>query len=296
MERPSAAVCARKTPVPRGETREIGLRKRPHARLGSLLLTVTGFLAAPPSRADGPPTPQLESSVPAPARDAATVTRDGTFLPTTLAARIGDQRIAVFSQGGYDTAPAQGAVFSTVVEGAVYNRVALRAGIEYSPSITSVSPSVGVRVGILRQEKFGIDLGFVAQYKNLGFSEASGEFEFLALLGHRWNRLGLFANIAYGQGLDAGERDVEARLAFLYAVHRLVNVGVDARARIDLGEEDEARDAKKLTSQFDFIGGPLVTVAVSQVMFMVQAGAHALVVNETAQAGFAAIGGIGTAF
>jgi hypothetical protein len=230
------------------------------------------------------------------AREAAQVTRDGSFLPTTLSARIGDQRVIALSQGGYDTAPGQGAAFSTIVEGAIVNRVAIRAGIEYVPSLEQVSPSAGLRVGILRQERQGVDLAVAAQYKNLGFSEASGEFEFLVMVARRWNRLALFANLAYGQGLDEGERDAEARVAFLYAVHPRVNVGLDARARLDLGEEDAAREEKQLNSQFDFLGGPLVTVAVSHVMFMLQTGAHALVQNETAHAGFAALAGVGTSF
>jgi hypothetical protein len=240
--------------------------------------------------------PRVDEQPPAARRDAAQVTRDGTFLPTTWTARIGDQRVAAFSQGGYDMAPGEGGVFSTVVEGAIANRVAIRAGLEYVPLVQSVAVSAGLRVGILRQERHQIDLAVMALYKNRGFSEADGEVEMAVLIGRRWGRLGTFANLVYGQGLDPDERDAEVRLAMLYALGERVNVGFDARARFDLGDETPARAAQKLENDFDLIAGPLVTFAVSHVMLSAQAGAHAVVQHEVASAGFAAIGGVGTAF
>src|SRR5207302_5025611 len=53
------------------------------------------------------------------ARDAQTGVREGTFLPQTLSARIGDQRVMALALAGYDTTAGQGALFQTVVEGAI---------------------------------------------------------------------------------------------------------------------------------------------------------------------------------
>ena len=253
--------------------------------LSLALLTVAALAPAAGAEEEGPVR-----------RDAATVSRDGTFLPLTLTPRIGDQRVMGMFLGGYDTAQGQGATFSSVVEGALFNRVALRVGVDYLSGTGQWSPSAGVRVGILRQEKYGVDLGLAAMYKNTGFSEANGEFELIVSIGRRWNRFSLFGNAAYGQGLTATERDAEARVGFLYAVHERVNVGFDARARFDLGADDPARVTKKLETEFDLLAGPLASVAVGPVAFLAQAGAHVMSIHEEPIVGFAAIGGVGAAF
>jgi hypothetical protein len=259
-------------------------------------LVAIALALATPAASQELGTQHVDEVAPEKRRDAAQVSRDGTFLPTTWSARIGDQRVAAFSQGGYDTAPGEGGVFSTIVEGAIVNRVAIRAGIEYVPSLEEVAVSAGLRVGILRQEKHKIDLGLAAMYKNRGFSEADGEIEVAVLLARRWGRLGTFANVIYGQGVNPGERDAEIRLAALWTANEHMNIGIDARARLDLGEHDAERDTDKLENDFDLIAGPMVNYAVSHLVLSVQAGVHAVVQREVGNAGFVAIGGVGTAF
>lgn len=229
-------------------------------------------------------------------RDAAQTTRDGTFLPTTLAARVGDQHVTGLFLGGYETTAGQGAIFSGVAEAALFHRVALRAGVEYLSATQQAAPLVGVRVGILTQERYGFDLGGAFQYRNRGFTQASGEFEMLILASRRWNRLGVYGNLAYGQGTDSKERDGEIRAAVLYAIHEKANIGLDARARFDLGEETPARATNKLESDFDLLAGPLATLAVGPFMLMAQAGIHTLVQHEKPRSGFAAVAGLGTSF
>lgn len=233
---------------------------------------------------------------PPPARDGAAGVRDGTFLPETLSARIGDQRVMGYALGGYDTTAGQGALFQSVVEGALYNRVALRVGVDYAPTSQLFSPSVGLRVGILRQERYGVDFGMAAFYKNEGFTEAKGEFEMLVMLARRWNRLALFANLAYGQGIDPGERDGELRVGLMYQLHERVQLGLDTRARFDLGEETPQRQMARLESDFDLIAGPVAAVTVGHFVFLAQAGGRVVVVAEQARGGFAAMGGVGTMF
>ncbi|HEX8953276.1 MAG TPA: hypothetical protein VF945_15585, partial [Polyangia bacterium] len=59
---------------------------------------------------------------------AATVAREGQLLPGTLSATIGHKQVLGLFLGGYDSAPGQGPQFSALVEGQLFNRVALRVG------------------------------------------------------------------------------------------------------------------------------------------------------------------------
>jgi hypothetical protein len=106
-------------------------------------------------------------------RDAQSVTEDGTFLPGTFAARIGDQRVSALAYGGYDTNRSQRAISAGVIEGAIVNRIAIRVGYDYLSTQSGGSVSAGLRFGVLRQELNGIDLGFFVQYKQKGFSESN---------------------------------------------------------------------------------------------------------------------------
>jgi hypothetical protein len=152
-----------------------------------IFVTSLAVVCAAGSARAGETAPATDApTVEADAPRAATVARDGELLPQTFSATIGHKQVLGMFLGGYDSAPDQGPAFSALVEGQLFNRVALRVGVDYQDGIHNVYPSVGVRVGILRQELNKVDLGVIAQYKNLGFSEASGEFEFGALLGRRW--------------------------------------------------------------------------------------------------------------
>ena len=206
-------------------------------------LVAMALLLAAPAGADEVGTPQVDAEMPVKRRDAAQVARDGTFLPTTWSARVGEN--------------------------------------------TKI---------VLTGDPYQIDFGLAAFYKNRGFSEADGEIEVAVLLARRWGRLGTFANVVYGQGINPDERDAEIRLAALYAANEHVNLGMDVRARLDLGEHDAARDADKLENDFDFIAGPIVSYAVSHLYLTAQAGVHTVVQREVASAGFVALGGVGTAF
>jgi hypothetical protein len=228
---------------------------------------------------------------------AATVAREGQLLPQTFSATIGHKQVLGMFLGGYDSAADQGPQFSALVEGQLFNRVALRVGVDYQDGIHNVYPSVGVRVGLLQQAKYKIDLGLLAQYKNLGFSEASGEFEFGVLVGHRWGKLGAQLNALYGQGLDAGERDAEVRASLLWYAHPRLNAGLDARARIDLGADDVGRAKSKLESNFDFLGGVIGQITVVEhLVLMAEVGPHVVVIAEKPAAGVMAIAGVGATY
>jgi len=156
---------------------------------------------------------------------------------------------------------------------------------------------VGLRVGLLRQERYKVDLALLGQYKNLGFSEASGEFEFGVLVGHRWGKVGAQLNALYGQGLDEGERDAEVRASLLWYAHPRINAGLDARARFDLGEEDANRIKSKLEADFDFLGGVIGQFTVQKhLVLMAEVGPHVVVIQEKPSAGVMAIAGVGATY
>jgi hypothetical protein len=238
------------------------------------------------------PAPSVRADSPVKIRDGEQGMRDGTFLPLTLGARIGDQRVMGMGLGGYDTTGSDqgGALFHSVVEGALLNRVALRAGVDYSAPDQKFAPSVGLRLGILRQERFGIDLGVAALYKNTGFSEPDGEVEMIVMVARRWNRLGLYGNVAYGQGIKPRERDGEVRVALLYQLARHFHLGFDARGRFDLGEGD------RVDMPFDLVAGPVVGATVGKFGFLAQAGGRVAIVNDNAIGGFTALGGVGALY
>src|SRR2546423_1196028 len=87
------------------------------------------------------------------------VAREGQLMPQTFSPTIGHKQVIGMFLGGYDSAPQQGPQFSALIEGQLWKRIALRVGVDYQDGIHNVYPSVGVRVGILRQDRYKIDLG-----------------------------------------------------------------------------------------------------------------------------------------
>ncbi len=258
----------------------------------ALVLVPAAALAAPVA-----PDVSDEATLPDEAPRATEVAREGQMMPQTFSGAIGHKQVLGVFLGGYDSAANQGPAFSAMVEGQLWNRVALRVGVDYQDAIHSVYPSVGLRVGLLRQERYKLDVAVLGQYKNLGFSEASGEFEFGVAVGHRWNKLALQANALYGQGIDPGERDAELRASLLYFVHPRINVGLDLRARLDLGDENEARRKDKLEQSFDLAGGAIAQLVVVQhLVLMAEVGPHVVVIQEKPSAGVLAIAGVGATY
>jgi hypothetical protein len=227
---------------------------------------------------------------------------DGLYLPGTISARIGDQRISALAYGGYDTNHSQGGVFSGVIEGAIVNRIALRVGYDFLQTQSGGSVSAGLRLGILRQELNGVDLGFFVQYKQKGFSESNGEIELAILVARRWNKFGLFGQVVYGQGFERQERDGEVRLAGLYSFKKRYNVGLEARSHFDLGDAvGPPLKGSPPEAAFDIIVAPLASISVGPVAFLAEAGFHTLLLdagndNFVTSTGFIALAGAGAAF
>jgi hypothetical protein len=254
-----------------------------------LMLTPALGSAVEIDRAAAPAEGEAESHV-------AAAVREGQFLPTTLPAAIGHRQVTGLFLGGWDGGPLQGGSFSSQLEVALFHRVAVRVGVGYLNPVGRVEPSVGARVGILTQAQNRLDLSIGAFYNNVGFTEASGEFEFSVAASHRWNRVSLIGDVLYGQGLTPGERDGEVRLAALVLVHKRVNVGVDARARFDLGADTPGRVRDKLESDVDVLGGPLAMVTFGHFAALAQLGLHSVARNERFSTGAAAFAGLGATY
>lgn len=261
-------------------------------------LAVTLALAAVASAAEAAPEPDAErNGTVDDSPRAAEVAREGQMLPQTFSATIGHKQVIGVFTGGYDSAAEQGPQFGALVEGQLWNRVALRVGVDYQDGIHNVYPSVGLRVGLLQQERYKVDVALLGQYKNLGFSEASGEFELGVLVGHRWGKVGAQLNALYGQGLDPGERDAEVRASLLWYATRRLNAGLDARARFDLGQDNAARAKSNLEADVDFLGGVIGQITVVEhLVLMAEVGPHVVVLQERPSAGVMAIAGVGATY
>jgi hypothetical protein len=234
------------------------------------------------------------------------VVRDGTFMPLTTSARIGDQYGSAFVLGGYDTTKDTGATTHAVVEGSIINRVAVRVVMDYRSALEKPTLGAGLRFGVLRQEDHGLNLGVVGAYKNRGFSEKAGEVEAGLMASRRWNNILVGANATYGQGVFEQERDSEVSLGGLYSLSRMVHVGLDARARFDLGEEDgegesgaEAeREGKGAAG--DVVVGPVAALTLGPAAIFVQVAGHAIVTEsptgEQTNGGLLTMAGVAIAY
>jgi len=201
---------------------------------------------------------------------AAAGARAGMFLPLTEAPRTDTQRAFASTLAGYDAAR-ESLMLEGRGEATVLGPIALRIGVLYSQTPERLRPSGGVRVQALAQDAHAIDLSVGAYYKPEGFTEAEGEIEAVVALGRRFGRLGLFADVVYGQDPDARERDGELRLAALCTLTKALQLGLDSRARFDLGS-----DADKLAAEggakYDWVGGPVLAYAFDAITVGTQVG------------------------
>jgi hypothetical protein len=214
----------------------------------------------------------------------------GMFLPFTISPRTDSQRGIVRAIGGLDSARDR-AQFEAVADVTIFGPLAVRVGAQYGQQRDSFRPSVGLRLQALSQERQGIDLGFGAFYKPEGFTEAEGEIEVMVMVARRFGRLGTFANVVYGQDPEGKERDGELRLGGLYALTSPLQVGLEARLRFDLGQENEQLRRKEGGAEFDVLVGPTASYALGPVALIGHAGLS-IYGTEPARAGLVALLGL----
>lgn len=246
----------------------------------SLVIVLAGTLLVGRAVAQAPaetPAPKLESS-------SAVSAGAGMFLPTTIAPRVDSQRGYVRMLGGYDSAR-RSAQFDALADVTIIGPLSARVGAMYTEHPIAEGgrgkdqpdkfrPSFGLRVQALSQEHAGIDMGVGVFYKPEGFTEAEGEVEAVLSFGRTFGRVATFANLVYGQDPEGKERDGEVRLGALYALTPLLQVGADARLRLDLGEEEGAAvaAAKSSRAEYDLVFGPTASYALGPIAAIAQAG------------------------
>lgn len=237
---------------------------------------------------------EVEVVEPAPREEPAfAATSAGAFLPQTLSAQVGSVPVFAFGSGGYDSTR-RGPLVDAAVEAHVWGPFALRVQTAYSNDTARMRPSVAGRVQLLRQERHGIDGTLTVFYKTEGFTEAEGEIETFASIAHRFRFITLVGNLVYGQDPEGNERDGEVR-ATAFHQGRWLMLGLDSRVRFALGTQH----GRAATSEpvFDFMGGPVATVAAGPVAIFAQAGPSAFeLANSSARVGFAALAGLGAAY
>lgn len=150
--------------------------------------------------------------------------------------------------------------------------VGLRAGVGYVGPGGTVRPSVSLSVDVLRQERHGINLAVYGGYQGQGFNTVPA-LNVVLSVGRRFGRVNLLANVGYGYGLEAGEHYGELRLAGVVHAHRLLTVGVDARARLDLERDD---DEPTNEPDWDLFAGPQATLTLGHVAVSANVGFSSL--------------------
>ncbi|MFO0630074.1 MAG: hypothetical protein U0325_31225 [Polyangiales bacterium] len=230
------------------------------------LTTLALCLATTAARADPPVDGEGEAATPHEVLGARSVD-SGAFLPLGVPARGDAQRAYVHLQGGYDTG-AGGPVFEGTAQARLYGPLSLRAGFGYVGPDGDGRPSVALTMDLLRQARHGVDLAVYAGYQGHGFNTVPAVALTLAL-GRSFGPVNLLANVGYGLGLEEGEHYGEARLAALVRVHRVLSIGLDARARLDLERDADEPDGEP---DWDLVAGPLATLSIDRFVVGVGGG------------------------
>jgi hypothetical protein len=234
----------------------------------------------------------LEPAAPA-EEPALAATEAGAFLPQTLPARVGSVPVFAYGSGGYDSSR-RGPLVDSAVEAHVWGPFALRFQATYSNDTDRVRPSVAGRVQLLRQERHGVDGALTVFFKTEGFTETEGEIETFASIAHRFRWIALVGDLVYGQDPEGNERDGEVRAAAFHQGRRLM-LGLDSRVRFAIG----AQHGHSSTTEpvFDFMGGPVATIAAGRFALFAQVGPSAFeLANSSPRAGVAALAGLGGAY
>ena len=282
---PSAEIARPLSPASFNERGTLsGMRGGSAVCLLSLLTATSRFANA--EGVDRPDSPSIRDST----KQAAA---DGAFSPLTMPAVVGDTNAFAWASSGYDSSR-KGPLGEAAAEVRLWGPVALRGGAIYSNDTDRMRPTVGARVQVLRQVAHGVDGAVSVFYKAEGFTEAEGEIEAFVSLRHAFEHLTVTGNLVYGQDAEDNERDGEVRAALLLS-RRSLTFGLDARVRSALGPQHGK--ATVAEPQFDAMGGPLAVATVGPLAFFAEAGPSAVKMpNLSTHVGFAALGGVGSAF
>ena len=233
-----------------------------------------------------------EEAPAAPGTAVSTAVGEGAFSALTMPARVGSTQAFAWGMGGYDSSR-KGPLVDSTAEVHLWGPLALRGGATYSNDTKRMRPSIGARAQLLRQEAHGIDGSLGVFYKAEGFTEAEGEIETFASIGHRFDSFSLIGNLVYGQDPEGNERDGEVRASAFHQSGRFV-FGLDSRMRFAIGTQHGKAATTEPT--FDAMGGPMGAVALGPLALFAEAGPSAFRLGGSSHVGVAAFGGVGSAF
>ena len=195
----------------------------------------------------------------------------GAFLPLSMGTGSSSARSAMVAWGGYATDHDR-AIVDARAEVVLVPWLILQVRTATDPESTGLRPSVGLRLRLASESgtRPGIALG--AFYKTEGFTEPEGELEGVLAFSAHLGRLGVLANLVYGQDADGRERDGEAGAAVTIGLDDRWLLGVDSRARLNLAPAVAAQAGKQPLPRFDLVAGPLAMCRLGPAFMAAQAG------------------------
>ena len=238
----------------------------------------------------GAPREELEQP-----KQAALAAHNGMALVNTLPATFDpNQRAVAIALGGADSSSKTG-IARFVGDVRLFGPLDLRLGLTYLSNVdvgqNQFEPVIGLRLRILQQAQHGIDLATALFYRRDRYTSDEGMIQLNVAAARRFDRLGLFANLAYGQDPEGDDRDGDAALAVLYEVALPLQVGVEGHVRFDIASDDPRREMRR-QGPLDLQAGPVVHYALGPAILVAEAGVSAYRFENT-RAGVYAIGGVG---
>lgn len=179
----------------------------------------------------------------------------GMFLP--LSVSPANPATTVRSQGLYDGARDRTAL-ALDGQAQISATFQLRAGATYDGS--DLASRAGVGIGLLRDERHGLDLQVAVGWDEAGINEVPAVFGALEL-GHELGGIYLTGGGRFDLGTEQSERGLSLDLGSLRQIGPALYAGSNARLRFDLERDDtEPMDE----STWSLLGGPVVTYVVDR--------------------------------
>ena len=148
-------------------------------------------------------------------------------------------------------------------------------------SANEFAPTAMLKAQFLRQDTAGVNMAGAVQYKKFGFQDRpvgannpqnQGEVEAMLLVDRRIGNLDLTGNAVFGKSYTQPDADAELKLAGGYLVRPNLLVGFDSITRYDASFDGGPKDG---TRYWEFTGGPMASVKVSQLTVALLAGISA---------------------
>jgi hypothetical protein len=215
-------------------------------------------------------------------------------LPFTYAPISEGHRATASAASFYDNAR-QRTLSEAGAEVRLFAPVSLHGGASTGLANGPVAPFVGGRFVALKESRHWVDGVVSATYRSEGFNLVP-ELQMQGAFGRHFGASALYLNLAYGHGLERGERHADVGFSAIHGLfeHRLF-FGIDSRVRIDAERDD---DEPAHEGEMDAMVGPVVGLAFGAVALSGFGGLSATRYRDLSPDRVGAFGGIriGTVF